>query len=172
MVKKLTASQKRALIAKLSKKRAAFVSVRKGFLSLRFNNHLLRNRIRKKHDPGIGNWARKKNEIYYDEKLKQPDIIPILVHEAVEKYVAQKYGLHTQSEAHKVAMAAEKKFISDECCRQFRERCTHSGRCWRMHQMRIQGAWLVENRDVLKGIKKKKKSRGKYRKKSRHKREK
>jgi hypothetical protein len=149
MVKKLTASQKRSLIAKLSSKRARFVSVKNGHLSLRFDSHLLRNRIMRKHDPGIGNWARKHNVIYYDERLKQPDIMPVLVHESVEKYVAQKYGLHTQSEAHKIAMAAEKNFIGDECCRQFRERCTHSGRCWRMHQMRVQGTWLVENRKIL-----------------------
>lgn len=148
MVKKLTAAQKMALIEKLSAKHASYVSFKNGYLSLKFDRRILRNKVKVKHDPGLGNWSRKHNIIYYDERLKAPDILPILVHEAVEKYAAQKYALRTQSEAHRVAMAIEKSFVAAVCCRQYKEKCTHSGRCWRMHQQRIQGAWLVENINI------------------------
>ena len=148
MVKKLTHSSavvRKHLIRSLSSKRVSHVSFGNGVLSLNFNGRRLRNKVKIKHDPGMGNWARKKNFIYYDERIKHPDILPILVHEAVEKYIAQKFGLRTQSEAHEVAIAVEKKFISDACSRKYRKRCTHSGRCWRRHEQRIQGWWLAEN---------------------------
>jgi len=159
MVKKLTPKQRRLLIRELSAKRVSYVSFQKGYLSLKFDGKILRNKVRIKHDVGLGNWSRKRNEIYYDESLKSPHILPILVHEAVEKYAAQKYGLRTQSEAHRIAMAVEKIFVNEACSREYKEKCTHSGRCWRRHERRLQGWWLLENRKTF--MRKKRIVRGK-----------
>jgi hypothetical protein len=154
MVKKLTPAQKKALITALSKKRATCASYRRHVLTIKFDGHLLKNKVVKRREPGIGDWARRHHVIYFDRLVKDVDLLPVLIHEALEKYCAQHYGLHTQSEAHRVALAVERRFIADACSRSLREKCTHSGRCWRKHEERIQGAWLVENYSKKKRLKK------------------
>lgn len=158
MVKKLTPAEKRNIIAGLSSQKVHNVRYRNGYVSMKFDNIRLKNRALMRHSPTIANWRRKRNEVYYDESLKKQDILPLLVHETVEKYVALKYSLYTQTEAHKVAVAVEKKFISDACSRHFKEKCTHSGRCWRLHEQRLQAAWLRENK-LITGRPKKLRSR-------------
>lgn len=156
MVKKLTPAEKSNIIAGLSSQKARNVAYRNGFISMKFDGRRLRNRVLMRHNPTIANWRRKKKEVYYDERLKRQDILPLLVHETVEKYVAQRYGLRTQSEAHKAAVAVEKKFIGDACSRKYRKKCTHTGRCWRKHEQRLQAIWLREN-DLITGRPRRKK---------------
>lgn len=132
MEKQLTPGQRRGLIKKLSAKRASSISFKNGYITLEFDGHSFRNRVRKKHDPTIGNWSRRHHEVHYDEHVTGRDVLPILVHETIEKYCTQHYGLHTQSEAHKVALAVEKKFI-------------RNAKQWKIHEGRIQGWWLAEN---------------------------
>ena len=68
----------------------------------------------KKNVKDVGDWSRKKPIVYYDRNLDESGVIPILIHEAVEKHVAQTYGLNVDTEAHKIAQAVEKEFIADK----------------------------------------------------------
>ncbi len=141
MVKKLTLGQKRELIKLLSAKSVTNLIYKSGHIILNFDGRRLRYKVIMKHEPSIANWSRVRKEIHYDEKLGKRDILPVLVHEAVEKYVTQKYHLNTDKESHKIAQRVEKKFISDACSRRFENKCRHTGRCWRLHESRIERIW-------------------------------
>ncbi len=148
MKKKLTKEDRKVLIKILSKKRASNVAYRNGYVSLKFDGKRLRDKVIIKHDPGLGDWSRKRNEVYYDEGLGKHDILPVVVHEVIEKYVTHRYGLKVNKESHRVALAIEKKFIADSCSRKFRKKCTHTGRCWRLHEARIQQVWEKEHEKI------------------------
>ena len=146
MVKKLTPERKRVLIKTLSAKRVSNVAYRGGYITLKFDGEKLKNKVIMKHDPSIANWSRTRKEVHYDEKLKRKDILPVLVHEVIEKYVTQKYHLNVDKEPHKIAQKVEKKFIGDACSRKYRGRCRHTSRCWRLHEKRIKRIWDKENK--------------------------
>lgn len=106
--------EKKKLIDKLSKKHVSLVRYDGEYISLKYDNKKLKCRAVKRTVRVVGDWSRKKNIVYYDKNLKAPGVIPILIHEVVEKHAAQKYGLDVDTEAHKVATAVEKEFIADK----------------------------------------------------------
>lgn len=114
---------KKALIKYLSKLAVSNVKVYGNYISLVFDREKLRNRIVRKHIKHLGDWSRKKKEIYCDTHLKKEDVLPIIVHEVVEKYIVEKYGLNVDKDVHRIADAIEKNFIAS--------------REWRAHQQRI-----------------------------------
>lgn len=111
------------LIEKLSKLKVSKVVFKNNHISLVFDGHHLKNKVIKRHTSLIGNWSRKQRAVYYEPDLKKEDIIPILVHETVEKYITEKYGLDVDKESHKIAEAVERRFIAS--------------RSWLAHQQRI-----------------------------------
>ena len=145
MVKKLTLLQRKALVKALSSKRVSNVTYKNGYIALKFDGRKLRNKALVKHDYGIADWSRKRKEVHYDEKLKEKDVLPILVHETVEKYVTEKYRLAVKMESHKIAQGVERRFISEKCTKKQKKNCKHSGRCWRLHEQRIDRLWKKEN---------------------------
>lgn len=114
---------KKALVKYLSKLTVSKVEFSKNCISLVFDGQQLKYKTVKRHTKAVGNWSRKHKAVYYDPDLKKEDVIPILVHEAVEKYVTEKYGLDVDKESHPVADAVEKSFVAS--------------RSWRSHQQRI-----------------------------------
>jgi predicted RNA methylase len=114
---------KRDLIKKLSKLNVHNVAFKNNRISLEFDGDKLSSKIMKKHIKEIGNWSRKYNRVYYNPDLKKEDILPILVHEVVEKYITEKYGLNVDKESHEIATAVEKNFIASKS--------------WRSHEQRI-----------------------------------
>lgn len=115
--------ERKELVKKLSKLKVGRVAFKDNWISLIFDGHRLKNKAIKRRTSSIGNWSRKRKAVYYKPDLKKEDIIPILVHETVEKYVTEKYGLDVDKESHKVADFVEKSFIAS--------------RSWRAHQQRI-----------------------------------
>jgi hypothetical protein len=77
----------------------------------------------------VGEWHRQRPVLFVDEKLKGDDRLSIALHEAIEKRMAQKYGLDVDSEAHKVAVTIERKWY----------RMRHKN--WRSHQMKVYWIW-------------------------------
>ena len=114
---------KKGLMKYLSKLKVSKVEFCKNKISLVFDGEHLENKVVKKHITSLGEWARKRKVVYYDIHLKKKDVLPILVHEVVEKYMTEKYGLKVECEAHKIADAVEKSFVSRSA--------------WRAHQQRI-----------------------------------
>ena len=57
--------------------------------------------------PMVGNWSRTSNTVFIDRKVPQKERTAVAVHEAVEKYAAQAYGLDPFFDAHVVATGPE-----------------------------------------------------------------
>jgi hypothetical protein len=65
----------------------------------------------KKHCGWVGNWSRRGDVIYYDDDVPRRYLIPLLVHEGVEAYVAKKKRLDPMVDAHYVASQVEDKAL-------------------------------------------------------------
>ena len=115
--------EKKKLVEKLSKLNADDVAFKDNWISLDYDGRHLKNKVIERRISLIGNWSRKHNAVYYDPDLKKGDVVPILVHEVVEKYVTEKYGLNADKESHEIADAVEREFIGEKS--------------WRSHQQRI-----------------------------------
>ncbi len=124
--------EKQDLIRELSKQHATNVAFRHGFISLTFDSRRLRNRAVKKRVHVIADWSRGKKEVYYDKHVKERDILPLLVHETIEKYVTEKYSMDMDKESHKIAQAVERRFI-------------RSRRKWENYEKRINRLWEKVN---------------------------
>lgn len=104
---------KRKLVKHLSSMSALNVKYNGNYITLRYDRHEIKNRvIMKKHLGWVGHWSRGTNTIYYDKELvKEPkELLSVLVHESIEKYVHDKYGLSDDAEGHYVATMVEQKF--------------------------------------------------------------
>jgi len=115
--------ERKKLVEKLSKLSVSSVIFKNNWISLVFDGRHLKNKVVKRHTSLVGNWSRNHNIVFCEADLKKEDVVPILVHETVEKYVAERYGLNVDKESHKIAETVEKKFIAS--------------RSWRSHQLRI-----------------------------------
>jgi hypothetical protein len=63
---------------------------------------------RRKHLGWVGYWSRGSNTVYYDNDVnRRNELICLLVHEGVEKYVKQTYGLSPENSGHYVATIVE-----------------------------------------------------------------
>lgn len=119
---------KKEIIKKLSKLKVSNVVFKDNWISLTFDGHHLKNKAVKKRTGVVGDWSRKSNEVYYEPYLKREDIVPILVHETVEKFVTEKYGLDVDKESHKIAEAVERNFIASKSWRAHQQRIAENGR--------------------------------------------
>lgn len=79
----------------------------------------------RKHVPAIGNWMHGKNPyINIDRDVKRKNRRALLVHEAVEQYLAEQRGLSYRN-AHRVAERMERKFV------------TRQGKTWQSYQSSV-----------------------------------
>src|SRR3990167_1788359 len=125
----------KSLIEKLSKKHATLVKFSGGHISLRYDGKKLSNKVVKERNKDVGSWSKKKNIVYYDRDLALHEIVPILIHETVEKYMVHEYGMDEYLEAHKVAQAVERDFIAD--------------RGWLSHQELVARDWVKANKQKI-----------------------
>ena len=87
-----------------------------------------------KHERCVGRWDMILNVVYVDDDLKGLDMEAVVVHEAIEKYVSQKYNLDPYEEAHEIATAKEREYLEK-----------HKGD-WKSHQLKIAHIWKKESR--------------------------
>ena len=105
--------EKKSLVKRLITMNALNVKYDGKNIEFRYDRHLIKNRVvMRKHLGWVGHWSRGTNTVYYDNDLvKQPkELLCVLVHESVEKYVHDKYGLSDDAEGHFVATMVEQKF--------------------------------------------------------------
>lgn len=106
--------EKKRLIEKLSKKHVTLFKYDGKYVSLKYDGRRLRCMAVKKPVRDVGDWSRTKNIVYYDRNLPPAGLLPILLHEVVEKHVTQKYNLDVDTEGHKIAQAVEKEWLADK----------------------------------------------------------
>lgn len=123
-----------SLIKKLSAGKIRGVDIKRNAVSVAFLGKRISCSIKKRHVKDVANWGRRSNFIYVSKYLEKESIVPVLVHECVEKYVTKAYGLHADKEAHKVANAVERKFVISQ------------KKNWRSHQQKISFVWRKENK--------------------------
>jgi len=126
----------RYLIKSLIREKVKNVRIKNGWVSLEYDGEKIRNKIvTKKHEWFVGSWAKTRGKIYIDNDLKgKKDRDAVAVHETIEKFVAQKYGLDEDTSAHKVATEKEREFLEK------------IGGDWRSHQMKVTKVWMREGK--------------------------
>jgi hypothetical protein len=81
----------------------------------------------------VAEWSRRRKQIILDRNLsgfdRETSFRALCVHEVVEKFVAEKYGLHVDTEAHFVAAKKEEEYVK-----------AHGGN-WRSHELIVYWDW-------------------------------
>ena len=99
-----------ALAQELAEEPVRNVSYTPESISLTFNGELISNEIQiKPHESWVGSWSRKKQVIYIDDDLPEEWRETIAVHETIEKYLRERYGLNENAEGHETAEEIEKR---------------------------------------------------------------
>jgi hypothetical protein len=121
--------EKRKLVKQLISMNALNVKFNGKTITFRYDRHIIKNKVVvRKHLGWVGHWSRNTNTVYYDSDLVKStkEIISVLVHESIEKYVYDTYGLSDSAEGHYIATMIEQKFAQE------------SGINWDDHNWRIE----------------------------------
>ena len=125
---------RRYLIKHLMKEPMKKIKITEDRISLEYDGKKIKNKIiTKKHERCVGSWSSTTDEIFVDNDLHGKDRDAVAVHETIEKYVSQTYGLPEDLEAHKIATAKEREFFEKK------------GGNWRSHQIKVGYVWKREN---------------------------
>ena len=115
--KKIEKGIKEKLIQMLKRQKVSNVKLdlKKKKISLCFIGQRICDNVLVEWEPHVGEWSRKRKEVIIDSDIlknhKKKSFKSLCVHEAVEKFVAQKFHLKTDDEAHPIAYAVEKKYL-------------------------------------------------------------
>lgn len=122
-----------SLLRELSQKPVSNVKFNGRKISFDYDGKKLSYVVVRKSTCFVGNWSRSKNEVYYDAHLKDPfEIQTICIHEAVEKYVTEKYGLDVDRQSHRIAQAIEKRWF-EKHKRNWASYDRKATRIWKIH---------------------------------------
>lgn len=104
--------EERALVKKLQAKKPSNVKYDGQYFSLDYDGDRIKNRVKiVPHEKWVATWKRNRNEILIDDDMFRTSDSKILnslmMHESIEKHVAQKYGLRGDTEAHMIAEGVE-----------------------------------------------------------------
>ena len=123
------------LLGRLEEEPIKNVRFTKGWISLEYDGKKLKNQIViEKHQVFVGRWDLDINIVYLDDDLEGIDMEAVAVHETIEKYVSQNYGLDPYEEAHEIATFKEKEFIEK-----------NKGN-WQSHQIIVGKIWKKESK--------------------------
>ncbi len=124
------------LVRLLKKEKVTNIQFGKDWVSLEYDEEKIKDKIViKKHEKFVGSWAKTKDKIYVDDDLKgKIDSKAVALHEAIEKFIAQKYGLSDDFEAHDIANAKEREYL---------EKVDGT---WMEHQRKVDKVWRKEGK--------------------------
>ncbi|MEK6855165.1 MAG: hypothetical protein AABX73_03000 [Nanoarchaeota archaeon] len=84
-------------------------------VSLSFFNHRISDKITVKREDHVAEWSRKRREIFIDkgfgEREKEKSFRALCIHELIERFLSEKFGLNVDEEAHIVAAQKEKEYL-------------------------------------------------------------
>lgn len=134
MGKRYTEKQKTAIVKRLLKEPLKNLKITLKEIEFNFDSHKIHYLIMvKRHERYVGSWSRKYNRISVDDDLpNRINFDAIALHEAIEKYVCQKYHFKEQGRAHKIARLKERAFVKKR------------GGNWRSHQRYVYLVWKKE----------------------------
>jgi|GEM_PF-2505394 len=102
-------------------------------ISVIFFDEKFSYRIVIKREVNVGSWSKSKDEIFIDKEILETENIKsfkaLCVHEAVEKFLVETYGLDLDKEAHVVATKKEEEYLK------------RIGGSWRSHQLVVYHLW-------------------------------
>ncbi len=105
----------------------------KNRVSLDFAGHRISDAIIVKREKHVAEWSRRRKQVFVDKGILGKDRIKsfraLCVHEAVEKFLAEKLGLDVDSQAHVVATRKEKEYLEK------------LGGNWRSHELIVYWDW-------------------------------
>ena len=109
------------------------VKFSKNLISLIFFGHRISDKIKIKLEEHVAEWSRKRKEIFIDRKItssdKKKSFKALCVHELLEKFLVEKFGLNLDKEAHLVAARKEKEYLE-----------SINGN-WRSHEQMVYWDW-------------------------------
>jgi len=109
------------------------VKFSRGRISFGFFGHKIRDKILLKKEEHVADWSRKRREVFVDKgfgkKEMENSFSALALHEAVEKFCAEKFHLNVDEEAHSIARKKEKEFVKK------------SGGNWRSHELIVYWDW-------------------------------
>jgi len=110
---KMRLGSKKELISNLSRKPVLNVWYTNDRIALLYDGERLSNTIKIQcSEPWVGSWDKSgRPVIYIDNNVPEKYRESLAIHETVEKYVAEKYHLDPNVEAHEVAEAVEKRWF-------------------------------------------------------------
>ncbi len=84
-------------------------------VSLIFFGHRISDYVIIKREHHVGEWSRRRKQISIDKKITARDrkksFKALCVHEVIEKFLVEKFGLRLDTEAHVVATRKEKEYL-------------------------------------------------------------
>ena len=105
----------------------------KNRVSLSFFDHKISDKITVKREDHVAEWSRKRREIFIDrdfgEGEKEKSFRALCIHELIERFLFEKFGLNIDKEAHVVATQKEKEYIESV-----------KGN-WRSHELKVFWNW-------------------------------
>jgi hypothetical protein len=133
IVKKRTKNAHRELMKIFMKSPVTKVKFSGNRISFNFYGHRISDRIVVKKQPHVGEWSRRVRKIVidrnFDEKHKIKEFHSLCVHEAVERFLVETFGLNTDNEAHPVAKKKEREYLEN------------LGGNWKGHELRVFWDW-------------------------------
>lgn len=122
-----------ALVRILLKTPVRDVTLRGNRISLTFFGQRISDKIRIQREDHVADWSRRRKEIFIDKRITAADrkksFQALCVHEVVEKFLVEKFGLRLDEEAHVVATQKEKEYLQ------------YHGGNWRSHELIIYWDW-------------------------------
>jgi hypothetical protein len=107
---KLKFKSKEELAKELSRKSVSNVWYTGDRISLTFDGERISNKISVvQHEVWTGSWSRKRPVVYIDNDVPEKLRKSLAIHESVEKYLKEKYGLDPNNEAHFAAEDIERR---------------------------------------------------------------
>ncbi|MBI2543225.1 MAG: hypothetical protein HYW24_03505 [Candidatus Aenigmarchaeota archaeon] len=104
-----------------------------GTISLTFFGQRLSDKIVLKKEDHVAEWSRRRKEIFIDKKFKPSDMErsfkALCIHEVIEKFLVEKFGLRLDEEAHVVATRKEKEYLESK------------GGSWKSHELMVYWDW-------------------------------
>lgn len=128
-----TPAGRKLLLSSLLKEPVTNVRFSKNRVCLDFFGHRISDLVLVQTEDHVAEWSRRRKQVFIDRGISGPDrkisFRALCVHEVVEKFLAEKYGLNVDKEAHKVACVKEKEYLKK-----------HGGN-WRSHELIIYWVW-------------------------------
>jgi hypothetical protein len=102
-------------------------------ISFNYFGYRISDRITVKKQPHVGEWSRRVSKVVIDRNFKTKErakeFKSLCLHEAVEKFLVEKFGLNTDNEAHPVAKKKEREYLESV------------GGNWKSHELKVFWDW-------------------------------